>query len=276
MKALLVLVLLGGVAHADDRAAVDTLVRSFFKGLGDPSVVADLCRKDAVLAHDDTFTTNAAADATTFMMTVTVKKVDSLAVKIDPNIKTHAFFKGIVVGETFDQSGDSCRDSKPCPPPARVDMHVSGLAVFDGSWKLAAVFVTDTRSDADLVKMRKPSGDWDVMDKQLRQSGDKALLAAASTWIAGGFARGAADGWLHAGGTELAEVADDAKAKSLAAKWDQLKLWPQQLDAMAFGDYGIAIAMLGWPVKGSDIRMRMAAIATLDHGVWKWIVLDFG
>jgi hypothetical protein len=276
MKALLVLVLLASVAQADDTAVVDKLVRSFFKGLDDPAAVANLCRKDAVLARDDTFTATAANDATAFMMTVTVKTVDSLVVKIDPNIKTHAFFKGIVVGETFDQTGDSCRDNKPCIPPARIDMHVSGLAIFDGSWKLAAIFVTDTRSDADLVRVRKPSGDWDVMDKKLEQTGDKALLAAASTWIAGGFAQGAANGWLHAGGTELAEVADDAKAKTLAAKWDKLKMWPQQIDAMAFSDYGIVIATLGWPVKRNDIRMRMAAIATLDHGVWKWIVLDFG
>ena len=275
MRALIVLLALSGVAHADDAKNVDTLVRSFFKGLGDQSVVADLCRKDAVLAHDDTFTANAANDATTFMMTVTVKKVSSLVVKIDPNIKTHAFFKGIVIGETFDQTGDSCRDNKHCLPPARLDMHVSGLAVFDGSWKLAAIFVTETRSDADLVRMRKPSGEWDKMDKKLVQTGDKALLAATTTWIAGGFAQGAASGWIHAAGTELAEVDDDAKAKSRASKWDTMKMWPQQLDALAFSDYGIVIATLGWPVNGNDIRMRLAAIATLDHGVWKWIVLDF-
>jgi hypothetical protein len=41
MRALIVLLALSGVAHADDAKNVDTLVRSFFKGLGDQSVVAD-------------------------------------------------------------------------------------------------------------------------------------------------------------------------------------------------------------------------------------------
>jgi hypothetical protein len=275
VKVVLALIAMTAVAHADARSDVEKTVRSYFTHASDQAQLEPLVRGDAVLVVNDTYTLNAHGDSSTFLQAMTIKKVDSIAVHVD-DVHHAAWFKGVVVAMTNDPTGDSCHSGGTCPPPVKLQLHIAGLAIDEKGWKLQAIFVTQTMSDGAFFQQHRPSSPAQKLPTKLDAKGDMDLLAAAKTWIAGGLAAAAATGSIYAQGIELAEIGVDARAKVLAGKWDKLKLWPSLLDTTTFGDIGFVYGIVGWPVRGDDIPLRLAAIAVKVHGTWKWLVLDLG
>ncbi len=277
---VLAALLLAAPARADSRTTVDGLVKTLLLHTGEPVKIAPVLRSDAIVVFDDTIARNATADdAATYFGSFEIKSTGAVRVEVDD--KRHAaWFETTANASTLDQSGDGCTgDHKACKP-TKFKMHVSGLALDEGGWKLAVVVLSMTVSDYELgQRAKQPGFESAPMPTSVATSGDSSLATAVQDWIASGkLGKTSASGSVFALGTAPDEIATGAAGARLAAKWDKLKLAPSRIEAKALagGAYGFAYAEVMWPVKPDMVfRLRFGTIAVRENNEWRWLTLDF-
>ena len=263
-------------AHADKTpsAQVEALVRTLLADGGESAKLAAVVRDDVYFVDGNEKTP---LNADVFAIRA-IK--DPKTVKVTVDAARHVAWFQVVTEETpVDTSGDACHYMGTMCDPEPHPMHVSGLAVDDKGWKLAAVFFTTAMPDKELLALAKqPYFSSAPIPRQVTTSGDPDLAKAAAGWIAA-LGKSAATGAVLATGSAPDEVASGPAAVKLASKWDKLKLVAGSIDAttVAGGAIGIVNARVVWPYK-KDLAfdLRLAAIAVRDGTTWKWVLLDFG
>lgn len=272
--------LIAAPARADSRSTVETLVKTLLLHTSEPARIAPTLRSDTIVVFDDTIARNATADdAATYFSSFEIKSAGAIKIEVDD--KRHAaWFETTANASTLDQSGDGCTaDHKACTP-TKFKMHVSGIALDEGGWKLAVIVLSMTLSDFELgQRAKQPGFESAPMPTQVATSGDSSLAAAVQDWIAGAkLGKTSASGTVYALGTAPDEIAIAGAAAKLAAKWDKLKLAPNRIEAKALagGAFGFAYAEVMWPVKPDMVfRLRFGTIAVRDGNEWRWLTLDF-
>jgi hypothetical protein len=273
------LALAGTPAHADTpkspAAQVEALVRALLAQNGEPGKLTAIVRDDVYFVDGSSKTT---LNTDVFAVRA-IANPKSVHVTVDAAHHV-AWFQAVTEETPVDTSGDACHYMGTMCDPQPHPMHVSGLAIDDKGWKLAAVFFTRAMPDKDLLALSKQPyfSSATIPKKPPATSGDADLAKAAAAWLAG-LGKSAAAGEVLATGSAPDEVASGAAAVKLASKWDKLKLLGASIDAttVAGGAIGIVNAEVVWPYrKDLAFPLRLAAIAMRDGTTWKWVLLDFG
>jgi len=276
---VLAVLLISAPARADSRSTVEGLLKTLLLHTSEPARIAPTLRSDTIVVFDDTIARNATADdAATYFSSFAIKSTGAIKIEVDD--KRHAaWFETVAAANTLDQAGDSCTSDKPCAA-IKFKMHISGLALDEGGWKLAVIVLSMTVSDYELgQRAKQPGFESAPMPTQVATSGDSSLAAAVQDWIAGAkLGKTSASGTVYALGTAPDEIATAGAAAKLAAKWDKLKLAPNRIEAKALGGgaFGFAYAEVMWPVKPDMVfRLRFGTIAVREGNDWRWLTLDF-
>lgn len=206
-----------------------------------------------------------------------VHKLETLVVATR---EPHAGWFHAVVDASFDlahcnATGDDCKAST----KERATWRVSGVAIDDHGWKIAAVMWSRALPDAALLAL----ADHDVERGAAHgNDSDDELANALSSWIAdGALAKNiSASAVAIASGTAPNELARGAGAAKLARTWDGLKLWqPQGLapTVQRHGSIGFVATTVYLPTKAkhSGVAMKLGAVLVLENGNWRWVSLSF-
>jgi len=279
MRWLVVVMLASGVAHADSKADVESLIG---KNL-------DAIQKDDWKAFDATFR----PDAYYFLPSVgathladvfhgfhTMKltqKIERITVVADDKTKVawfHVDFSARYQYAVYYGDGVT--------PPWNTDRtRMIGFAVNDGGWKLGAVGYAAAFADKYLYK------DAGQVDKApVVFKGERTTAEYAQRWFTKGLAVDMATGTTVVNGTAEGEWASGTAVPKLVAAWDKLKLWPIRLTGRTLKTFpiGLVIAEVGMPVKKGQggvveedgaVRMRLFAVVVANGKSWKWTALSF-
>src|SRR5262249_49149247 len=138
-----IMLALTATAAADPAHDVDKIVRTFLGNLHSHDKLAPILRRDTMYFVGTTVARDATPDdVSTFSGSFEIRSVGNVAVTVDPR-RHAAWFRAVADASIFDQSGDSCMTGD-CGPMPSFQMHVSGLALDDHGWKLAAIMLTET------------------------------------------------------------------------------------------------------------------------------------
>ncbi len=149
----------------------------------------------------------------------------------------------------------------------RAQVRVSGIAVDDHGWKIAALMLSNVVSERWL-RAQRGSG---VRPAKLDARDDSAAGAVARWLYDGTLASHAATGTVIANGTAPGELG----GVKLAKGWDTLKLWPAPLEARTFGDLAFVHGEVFLPLKEGAAHMMLAAIVVHGADGWRWRCLNF-
>jgi hypothetical protein len=149
----------------------------------------------------------------------------------------------------------------------RAQVRVSGIAVDDHGWKIAAVMLSNVVSERWL---RAQHGQ-ETRPAKLDAQGDSPAGAVARWLYDGALASHAAKGTLVANGTAPGELG----GVKLAKGWDTLKLWPATLKSSTFGDFAFVYGEVFMPLKEGAAHMMLAAIVVKSADGWRWQCLNF-
>jgi hypothetical protein len=269
VKALLILLALAGVAHADDTAKVDKLVREALGHFMQSESFDPLMRDDAVFIVE---TNKIDVElGTQRAEPIPITKVTSVAVRVDHHA---AWFRAEVYFDLqHDQQGDGC----PTPMKwcgALHYSHISGLAIDDSGWKIAALFRSDVDEASEWRSKDEPDEKSETKsDQALATGGDMDVYQPVVDWMTkGALAAGAAPHAIFQG-VEKASVGLDANAKTLAAAFDKTKARPLRLIGKQLSsNYGVVYGVV---ISPTGIKLRVLVI-TVKHGdTTTWVVADF-
>jgi len=270
MKALVVLLLLVATAHAD-KAAVDKLVRTHLSALTRRNVLADdaatkTLAKDAWLIATTGQRVKGLEEIEMFPQTGTDIEISSTvaSLAVSEPAGHAAWFHAVVEGKIVWKHGNA---TKPL-------FRVSGIAVDDHGWKLAAVIYSRALPDKVLMAAATPSmaGDGVVADEdQLTKAFVGMFPSALGVWIGPG---------AIANGTAPTELATGRKVAALVGSWDKVGLHLNSAKARAFGDGGLAFAYgdvwLRGAKAGTAVPLVVGAILVPGEGnKWQWVSLNF-
>jgi hypothetical protein len=153
-------------------------------------------------------------------------------------------------------------------------LHVSGLAIDDHGWKIAALTFGDAIPDKQLYGLAQPDAKRpDSVDPRATSPAADAL----AHWIYdGSLAAHAAKGAL-ANGTAPTEVASGAAIAKLAHAWDGLKMWSSGLTATTFagGSLAFVYGTVYLPHGGASVQMAVGAVLVKTTDGWRWATLSF-
>jgi hypothetical protein len=152
---------------------------------------------------------------------------------------------------------------------------VSGVAVDDHGWKLAALVWAHVLPDKDLFQRA-----------QSRSRPDKTppLELASARVVARWFDRGgsiakdrATAAQTVANGTAPSEIGVGSAAAKLATSWDALGMWLWETESKEWGSVAFVAAKVGLPTKKHDnaVMLDLGAILVQEGGRWRWVSLDF-
>jgi hypothetical protein len=281
LLAFAIIVHASAAAAGSSSAQVETIVRTAIASTFSPEKFLAVTRADAVVVVGEKEVVIAEVEKDhpeNFLPAYwAIEAPKQIAITVD-DAHHIAWFQTTTTSKSVDLSGEGCA-YRDCKPPKPWPIHVSGLAIDDHGWKLAVFVLGSTRSDRDLIDSAK--GEYfmsrDIPGK-VELAGDKALAQAAADWLAKRtLGTGASAGNVLASGSAPDEIAADAAARKLAAKWDKLKLAAVKLDAKVFADgVGVVRGEVVWPYKkGVVFGFELVAIAVRDGTTWKWLLLAF-
>jgi hypothetical protein len=274
-RALVAVCIAGGVAQADDAKGVDAAIRNVLDGRQTWEVAAGKPGWYERLAGVKLAGPSGAPiegkndlerELTDCPIIEAVWQLGAIASGVDTK-RGFAWFQAPVEVDVM------CTTAGFAPPTAHDKLRASGILVRDkAKWRLVALALSRPFPDSELFKgaTRSPAFDTPRLD-------DSAAAAGAKLWFAkGGFERGKARDAV-ASGTDPDEYASGAGAARLAARWDQLGLRADSLEAIAFAGGAVALIRAGvpLPVKKKAAPMTLYAIAILDGTVWRWVSLQF-
>jgi hypothetical protein len=154
-------------------------------------------------------------------------------------------------------------------------VRLSGIAVDDGGWKIAAIAWSRAIPDAELFKQAHAPG------SPPPSVPDVAAAKVVASWLRGGsIAKDVASSPLViANGTAPNEIAQGAGAAKLAKIWDTLKMTPgpfsfeaKQVGTVAFVKAPVA---LKGKKPGTAITMWLGAVLVEEYPTWRWVSLSF-
>jgi len=267
-SALLALVAWTAVAHADAEHDVAALVRKLVM-----ATASD--RKDAaapLLAADPRIASGDGSSATDtpphytqlFGDDAGEVKVASVAPTVVVTGRVawfHAVVKASYIQELMNADGPNRKRDV-------AEVRVSGIAVNDHGWKIAAAMLSNVESERWL---RRSPGQ-DTRPPSIGARDDSPASAVAGWLYDGTLASHAAKGTVVASGTAPGELG----GVKLAKGWDTLKLWPATFDAKTFGDLAFVHGEVFMPVKDGAVHMMLAAIVVHAADGWRWQCLSFG
>jgi hypothetical protein len=159
--------------------------------------------------------------------------------------------------------------------PMTATFRVSGVAVDDHGWKLAAIVWSRVIPDKDLLARAQTGRS---RPKQAPRP-DAVEARAVAHWFDGGaIAKDRATaGPTVASGTAPDELAAGAAAGKLATSWDALKMWAFDLESKRWGSVAFVAAKVALPTKKRDaaVVMDLGAVLVEDNGAWRWVSVAF-
>jgi ketosteroid isomerase-like protein len=271
--ALVVVVFLSTSAWAGGSEDVRALVGKYVKALAEmrPDAAAKLQTKDAVIVSP---AGGASADPVGYRQLYGADAGEGkLALaELKVTVGDHvAWFQSVVdasyVMELMGEHGPNRKRDT-------AQFRLSGIAIDDHGWKIAAAMIADIESDTALYKL---------LDSDAKRPDS---IAAAGDSPAGALGHWLYDGTLAANqskaklvianGTAPGERGENAAAAALAKGWDKLKMWVTPVDSRVFGGLAFAWGNVFLPVKGKGAaRMVVGAIAAKEGGGWKWLSVSF-
>ena len=269
---LALLAALAGSAGADASAEVRALLGKYVSALAEdnPERASKLQTDDAVVVSveggagtsPETYRQIFGADAGEGKLQLADAKVVADA------SKHVAWFHGAItasyVMELMNEHGPNrTRDT--------AQLRISGIAVDDHGWKIAAVMLADAVPDKGLYSVldhesTRPA----ALDGQADSAG-----AAVARWLYEGTLAEHRGKVAIANGTAPAERGDGV---ALAKAWDKLKMWSKPITSRTFGGgaYAIVFAQVFLPVKGQGTaRMVLGAVLAKEGDDWRWVSLNF-
>lgn len=257
---------------ADPKADVDALVRRQIASLDAPTVEATFTADAIILASELGTKPPSRKPWEVYkrvfrnLMVGVDAKVDELAVTVTDKA---AWFHGTVAITINDSFGPR--------KEARV-MRISGIAIDNGGWKIAAEVFSMAVDDKTLFADAKKFGVKPTTGAPM-VTGDAGLGAIVAGWFAkpqlGKTASTTAA--VVANGTAPAEYQTGVAAIKLAASWDALKLRVTTVDARVHGALGFVTVTATLTIKGQKLgaRLVLGAIVAKDGAGWRWLSLDW-
>jgi hypothetical protein len=280
MRACCVVGILGlfsTLAHADAKQDVGTLVAKVVRASGQDKQGSGA----ALLAKNALIVTDSGAD-TALPRSSPLFGPDSGEAKLEPGTPTlvvddahhyawfHVVVDGSYVVELYAEHGPNRERS-------HSKLRVSGIAIDDHGWKIAALMFTNAISDKFLFQGTQPNF---IRPAKLGASSAKPAADALVHWIYEGTlaARAAKSPTLAANGTAPAEVAAGAAAVKLARGWDALKMWTSDVEATTFADGAVAFVhgSVYLPRPDGGVQMLLGAVLVRTDDGWRWTCLNFG
>ena len=270
-----VLTLLAGSAGGDANADVRALLGKYVHALGEmrPDAANQLQTPDAVIVSVEG---GAGSDAETYRAIYGADAGEAKMQLVDAKIavdKHVAWFHCVVntswVMELMTEKGPNTRRDTG-------QLRISGIAVEDHGWKIAAAMVADVVPDKSLYKnLDHESTRPAALDGQADSAG-----GALARWLyEGTLAAHRTKGALAiANGTAPAERGESTAATNLAKGWDKLKMLGRPITSKTFGGgaYAIVFEQVFMPVKGQGTaRMVLGAVLVKEGDDWRWVSLNF-
>lgn len=152
-------------------------------------------------------------------------------------------------------------------------LHVSGLAVDDHGWKIAALMYGNAIPDKQLYALAQPDAKRpDSVDPRATSPAADAL----AHWIYDGTLSAHAGKGALANGTAPTELASGAAVAKLAKTWDGLKMWSSGLEASTYGgELAFVHGTVYLPRGGGSVQMAVGAVLVKTDDGWRWATLSF-
>jgi hypothetical protein len=271
LVALLVVVLVGGVAHADLKGDVEKLIRANIKAVAADKLV-DFDRTISggrVLVLPDggsAIEKGLVADIYGAGAKKVVHKVESLHVVVDA-AKGMAWFHGAIAA-TF------VVDKKQVALP----MRISGIAADEGApvgWKIEALMYARAMPDKELFAHAA-----EATRGAPKTTGEPTATKVVASWFVDGAA--ISDGRsknvaVAVNGTGAVEVGTGAFAVKLVKAWESLKLWATNVEATLFANNELAFvrADVMMPVDKQAVKLVLGVVLAKENNTWRWVALSF-
>jgi len=272
---LVLMAALAGSAGADASADVRALLSKYVHALAEmnPEAANKLQTSDAVVVSVEG---GSGSDAETYRAIYGADAGEAKMQLVEAKLavdKKVAWFHCVVntswVMELMNENGPNTRRDSG-------QLRISGIAVDDHGWKIAAVMVADVVPDKGLYKVldhdaTRPA----ALDGQADSAG-----AAVARWLyEGTLADHRTKGALVvANGTAPGERGESTAAANLAKGWDKLKMWGKPITSKTFGGgaYAIVFDQVFLPVKGKGTaRLVLGAVLAKEGDDWRWVSLNF-
>ena len=255
-------------ARADDAADVGALVVKLVRATAsDKGAPAALFAKDPVVATGD----GAASDPPRYQM---LFGADAGEARLEPGkptvvVANHVAWFHVVVQASYVQ--ELMNADGPNRKRDHAEVRVSGIAIDDHGWKIAAVMLANVASDQWLRSRpayeRRPASIADQPDTP---------AGAVARWLYDGtLAAHAANGTRIANGSAPGELGSGTAASKLAKGWDTLKLWGVSLAAKQVGALAFVHGDVYLPMKEGAAHLALAAILVKSGETWTWTCLNF-
>jgi hypothetical protein len=272
MKAALLLVATTAVAHADAKKDVEALVRAEAQVIDDKATAAPRA-SGAITVYPIHMSQNMRMNFYGGFADKIAHKVDKVVIGV-VDAKS-AWFHAIVIGTyewtPCDGMGENCKKTT----KERATWRLSGVAVDDQGWKLAAVMWSRAISDAELFKLSEQGGELGGV-----RGGQIDAHRVVAAWFGGGsIAKDiSSSAQAIANGTAPAEIGQGAAAGKLAKAWDGLKMTEGDFSAKQWGSIAFVHGDVMLPVKkkvGDVVDMKLGAVLVLENGNWRWVAINF-
>ena len=265
------LVLVGGVAHADLKADVDKLVRANIKAVA-ANKTADFDRtisggRVLVLPNGQSAIENGlVADIYGPGAKKVVHKVESLHLVVDA-AKKLAWFHGAIAA-TF------VVDKK----QVTQQMRISGIAADEGDpvgWKIEALMYARAMSDKELFAHAAAA-----TRGVPRTAGESTATKVVAGWFTEGGSISDARSKnvaVAVNGTSAVELGTGAFAVKLVKAWESLKLWATNVEATLFANNELAFvrADVMLPVDKQAVKVVAGVILAKENNAWRWVSINF-
>lgn len=268
--AVCLVVLCAGVARADLKTDVDTLVRASIKAAA-ADKLADFEKTTAaarvlVLPNGKT---SLDGKLVTELYGANAKKVahkiDALHVVGDLDKKL-AWFHGSFTA-TF------VVDKKPQTLP----MRVSGIAVDEGEplgWKIQALMIARTMPDKELATHA-----IEAARAPAKITGEGTVTKLVAGWFDGGsIAKDRSKNVaVEVNGTGAAELGNGAFALKLVQLWEAAKMWATEVEATSFANNEIAFVRVNvmLPVDKLAAKLVLGVVLVKENNTWRWVTMSF-
>ena len=264
------LVLVGGVAHADLKGDVDKLVRTNVKAVA-ADKQADFDRtisggRVLILPNGQSaIEKGLVADIYGAGAKRVTHKVENLHVVVDA-AKGMAWFHGAIAA-TF------VVDKKKVSLP----MRISGIAADEGEpvgWKIQALMYARSMPDKELFTHAV-----EATRGAPKTTGESTATKVVAAWFDGGSISDARSKnvAVAVNGTGAVEIGTGAFAVKLVKAWESLKLWATAVEATLFANNELAFvrADVMLPVDKQAVKVVLGVILAKENNTWRWVAISF-
>jgi hypothetical protein len=264
------LMLVGGVAHADLKGDVAKLVHANIKAVA-ADKLADFDRTISggrVLVLPDggsAIEKGLVADIYGPGAKKVAHKVENLHIVVDA-AKGMAWFHGAIAA-TF--VVDKKKVSRP--------MRISGIAADEGEpvgWKIEALMYARSMPDKELFAHAA-----EATRAAPKTSGEPTATKIVAGWFDGAAISDARSKnvAVAVNGTGAVEIGTGAFAVKLVKAWESLKLWATAVEATLFANNELAFvrADVMMPVDKQAVKVVLGVILAKENNTWRWVSLSF-